>query len=89
MATATPANGACTTSPAASCGIHCKVLDMKPNDRRIVQASPDARSAVSEVAMYLVMALLRSPLATALLDSSTTCRTPAWRARARVVSRSG
>jgi hypothetical protein len=48
IATGTCANGARTTSPARSCGSHCKVLDMKPLGRRIVAGTPDSRTARSE-----------------------------------------
>ena len=84
MATATPANGARTRSPAASCGTHCKVLDMKPNDRTIVHSRPEARTVSSDSIMYLETALLVSPLAAELPDSITTRRTPACLAAASV-----
>ena len=84
MATATPANGARTRSPAASCGTHCKVLDMKPNDRTIVHSRPQARTVASDSIMYLETALLVSPLAAELPDSIATRRTPACLAAAGV-----
>ena len=87
-ATGNPANGARTRSPARSCGIHWKVLDMKPNDLTIVQARPDARTVVSDSIMYLETALLMSPLAAELPDRSTTRRTPACLAPASVPARS-
>ena len=61
MATATPANGARTRSPAASCGTHCTVLDMKPNDRTIVHSRPEARTVSSDSIMYRETVLLFDP----------------------------
>ena len=54
---------------------------MKPNDLTIVQARPDCLTAVSDSIMYLETALLMSPLAAELPESSTTYRTrPGMRA---------
>jgi len=55
---------------------------MKPNDLIIVQARPDCLTAVSDSIIYLEMALLMSPLAAELPESSATCRTPACLASA-------
>lgn len=58
--------------------------DMKPNDLTIVQARPDCLTTASDSIMYLETALLMSPLAAELPESSTTCLTPACLASASV-----
>ena len=77
MATAAPANGARTGSPAASCGTHCRVLDMKPNDRTIVHSRPQPRTVVSDSIMYRETAFRSGQLKTAPPSGGRT----AWHAR--------
>ena len=48
IATATSANGSRTTSPAFSWSRQRSALDMKPKGRRMVEGTPDARTASSE-----------------------------------------
>jgi len=85
----TSGHGARTTSPAWSCGSHCSALDMKPNERRKVHGRPEPVTACSESIMYLVTALPGSPPSTELLDTSTTCWTPAFLASASVADMPG
>ena len=63
-------------------------LDMNANGRRIVHAMPEPFTAASERSMYAVTALLVSPLAAELPDSSTTRSTPASRIAASTPSMS-
>ncbi len=68
-----------TTSPDASCGIHCSALAMNELGWSIVHSRPESRTIRSDSMWYLATALVSSPLGTELDESSTARVAPSAR----------
>src|SRR4029453_17482684 len=77
VAIGTSGNWSRTTSPLASWLFQRRALDMKVVGRRKDQPSPESRTACSVAAWYAEIAFVVSLPSSELLDSTTTCRTPA------------